>query len=320
MHTIALEEHYATQALLDARAENAPFDLGAFGSLDAQLCDLDVGRIAAMDTAGVDVQVLSLMAPGPEQLEPADAIAVTRDANDQLAAAVKRHPTRFAGFAALPTPAPEAAADELERTVRDYGFKGAAINGHTRGHYLDDHFFWPILERAEALDVPIYLHPTPAPQAVVEATYAGFTPQITALLATGAWGWHVDTALHVLRLVLSGAFDRYPRLQLVIGHLGETLPFMLPRFDVALPPQVTKLARPVSAYLRENVHYTISGFNWTPAFLDLLLQVGADRIMFSTDYPFASMAAARGFLDQLPVSPVDRERIAHGNAERFLRL
>jgi len=123
-----------------------------------------------------------------------------------------------------------------------------------------------------------------------------------------------------LRLVLSGAFDRYPRLQLIIRHLGETLPFMLPRFDIALTTQVTRLARPVGAYLRENVSYTFGGFNWTPAFLDLLLQVGVDRIMFSTDYPFASMAAARSFLDQLPVSPVDRERIAHGNAERLLRL
>jgi predicted TIM-barrel fold metal-dependent hydrolase len=323
MHTIALEEHYATQALLDAQAKNPVFDLRALPpmpTLDAQLCDLDSGRIAAMDAAAIDLQVLSLMTPGVEQLAAADAVAIARDANDQLAAAVRRHPTRLAGFAALSTPAPEAAADELERTVRDYGFKGGQISGHVRGRYLDDHFFWPILERAEALQVPLYLHPTPPPRAVIEAIYSGFTPQITALLATGGFGWHIDTALHILRLVLSGAFDRYPGLQVIIGHQGETLPFMLPRFDIALAPQVTRLARPVSAYLRENVSYTFGGFNWTPAFLDLLLQVGADRIMFSTDYPFASMAAARGFLDQLPVSPVDRERIAHGNAERLLRL
>ena len=322
MRTIALEEHYTTQALLDAQAKNPVFDLRAFPmpTLDAQLCDLDTGRIAAMDAASIDLQVLSLMTPGVEQLDAADAVAIARDANDQLAAAVRRHPTRLAGFAALPTPAPEAAADELERTVRDHGFKGGQISGHIRGRYLDDHFFWPILERAEALQVPLYLHPTPPPRAVIEATYSGFTPQITALLATGGFGWHIDTALHVLRLVLSGAFDRYPGVQIIIGHLGETLPFMLPRFDIAFPPQMTRLARPVGAYLRENVSYTFGGFNWTPAFLDLLLQVGVDRIMFSTDYPFASMAAARSFLDQLPVSPVDRERIAHGNAERLLRL
>ena len=320
MRTITLEEHYATQTLLDVPTENARYDFRAFPPLVAQLCDLGDGRLKAMDVAGIDLQVLSLTAPGVEQLDVADAVSVARDANDQLAAAVRRHPTRFAGFAALPTADPNTAADELERTVRDYSFKGALINGHTRGRYLDDPFFRPILERAEALAVPLYLHPTPPPQAVVEATYAGLSPRITALLSTGAWGWHIETAQHVLRLILSGAFDRYPRLQLVIGHLGETLPFKLPRFDVALPSQATGLARLVSAYLRENVHYTFSGFNWTSAFLDLLFQVGVDRIMFSTDYPYASMAEARAFLDRLPVSPADRERIAHGNAERLLGL
>jgi hypothetical protein len=288
--------------------------------LDAQLRDLDAGRIAAMDEARVDVQVLSLLAPALEQFDADEAIAIARDANDQLGAAVQRLPTRLAGFAALPSPAPEAAADELERTVRDYGFKGGQVSGHIRGRYLDNQFFWPILERAEALQVPLYLHPSPPPPAAIEALYSGLTPQITVLLASGGFGWHIDTALHVLRLILSGAFDRYPRLQVIVGHMGETLPFMLPRFDIGLPTQVTKLARPVSQYLRENVSYTFGGFNWTPAFLDLLLQVGVDRIMFSTDYPFASMAAARSFLDQLPVSPADRERIAHGNAERLLRL
>src|SRR5215831_9703125 len=252
MYTIALEEHYATQALLDAPVVDPLFDLGSFPQMKALLMDLDAGRIAAMDAAAIDLQILSLMAPGLEQLDAANAIAIARDANDQLGAAVQRHPTRLAGFAALPSPAPEAAAEELERAVQVYGFKGAQISGHIRGRYLDDHFFWPILERAEALQVPLYLHPSPPPRAVIEATYSGFTPQITALLASGAWGWHVDTALHVLRLVLSGAFDRYPRLQVVVGHQGETLPFMLPRFDIALPTQVTKLARPVSAYLREN--------------------------------------------------------------------
>jgi predicted TIM-barrel fold metal-dependent hydrolase len=143
---------------------------------------------------------------------------------------------------------------------------------------------------------------------------------VTVALSTAAWGWHIETAIHVLRLILSGAFDRYPRLQLIVGHLGETLPFMLPRLDHALPTAVTKLERPIGAYLRENLHYTFSGFNYTPTFLDLLLEVGVDRIMFSADYPYASMAQARTFLDQLPVSPADKERIAHGNAERLLRL
>jgi uncharacterized protein len=156
---------------------------------------------------------------------------------------------------------------------------------------------------------------------VIEASYVGnFAPGVTVGLATAAWGWHIDTANHVLRLILSGAFDRYPRLQLIIGHLGEGLPFMLPRIELALPTEMTKLERPIGAYLRENLYYTFGGFNYLPTFLDLLLQVGVDRIMFSADYPYASMARARAFLDQLPVSPADKARISHGNAERLLQL
>jgi len=286
-----------------------------------QLCDIGDGRLADMDAAGIDVQVLSLTSPGLEQLDAAEAVALARDTNDRLAEAVRRHPSRLAGFAALPTAAPDTAADELERTVREHGFKGACINGHVRGRYLDDPFFWPILERAESLQVPLTLHPTFPPQAVIAASYTGnFAPEVTRGLAMAAWGWHIETAIHVLRLILGGAFDRYPDLQLIIGHLGETLPFMLPRLDRGLPPQMTKLDRPISAYLRENVHYTFSGLNYTATFLDLLLEVGVDRIMFSADYPYSSMVEARTFLDQLPVSPADKERIAHGNAERLLRL
>ncbi len=316
MRTITLEEHYASPAFMEGPGR----DLKYSGTLIEQLCDLDDRRIADMDAAGIDMQVLSLTAPGVEQLDATEAVALAREANDYLAQAVRRHPSRFAGFAALPTSAPEIAADELERTVREHGFKGAMINGHTRGRYLDDKFFWPILERAEALQVPLYLHPTPPPQPVVESYYAGFAPEVTSLLVMGAWGWHIETAVHVLRLILGGAFDRFPNLQLVIGHLGEALSFMLPRLDSRLPTDVTKLARPISAYLRENLHYTFSGFNWTPTFLNLLLEVGVDRILFSADYPYSSMAWARTFLDQLPVSPADKERIAHGNAERLLRL
>ena len=330
MRTITLEEHYATPAFMEgpgrqlkeqAQAAHAhPQVAAGMAQLLDQLCDLDDRRIADMDAAGIGMQVLSLTSPGGEQLDATEAVTLACEANNHLAEAVRRHPSRFAGFAALPTAAPDIAADELERMVREHGFKGALINGHTRGRYLDDKFFWPMLERAEALQVPLYLHPTPPPRPVVEASYAGFAPEVTARLASGSWGWHIETAIHVIRLILGGAFDRYPSLQLVIGHLGEGLPFMLPRIDLTLPTDVTKLDRPMGAYLRENVHYTFSGFNWTPAFLDLLLQVGVDRIMFSADYPYASMTLARTFLDQLPVSTADRDRIAHGNAERLLRL
>ena len=318
MRTIALEEHYATPGFLDGPGRQLMTRRGP--EIVDRLCDVDDGRIAEMDAAGIDVQVLSLNSPGVEQLDAADAVPLARDANDRLAEAIRRHPERLAGFAALPTAAPETAADELERTVGDYGFVGAMINGHSRGRYLDDAFFWPILERAEALAVPIYIHPTPPPQAVIDASYTGnYPPEAARVLATRAWGWHVETATHVLRLVASGAFDRYPGLQVVVGHMGEGLSFMLPRVEFALS-KVAKLERPIGAYFVENVHYTFAAFNWTPTFLNLLLHVGVDRIMFATDYPHASMTWAREFLDAVPVSAADRERIAHGNAERLLHL
>lgn len=168
----------------------------------------------------------------------------------------------------------------------------------------------------------VWHRPTPSRlRPYCDTSYAGnYSPEVTFGLSQAAWGWHIETATHILRIILSGALDRYPRLQIVIGHMGEALPFMLPRLDQNLPPPVTKLERPVGAYLRENLHYTFSGFNFTATFLDLLLQVGAERILFSADYPYASMAQARAFLDQIPVSTADRERIAHGNAERLLRL
>jgi len=285
-----------------------------------QLQDVGDTRIAEMDAAGIDMQVLSLNSPGVEQAEAAEQVAVASESNDFLADVVTRNPKRFAGFAALPVAAPQQAADELERRVRQQGFKGTLINGHSRGRYLDDQFFWPILERAEALNVPIYLHPTVPPQPVAEALYGGFSPAVSGMFAAAGWGWHIETGVHLIRMILGGAFDRYPKLQVVVGHLGEAVPFMLPRLNRNLPQQMTKLARPVAAYLRENVYYTFSGFNFPATFLDLLLEVGVDRIMFSADHPYGSMAEARSFLDQIPVTATDRLRIAHGNAERLFNL
>jgi len=321
MRTIALEEHFASPGFLDGPGHELKAQALKFGAVAAKLfeklCDVGEKRIAEMDAARIDVQVLSLTSPGTEQLVGDDAMALARESNDFLADAVKKNPDRLAGFAALPTAKPEKAAKELERMVRDHGFKGAVINGHNRGRYLDDKFFWPIFESAEALAVPIYLHPTQPPRPVIEASYSGFSPIVTDILSGAGWGWHIETAIHVIRLILGGVFDRYPRLQIVIGHMGEALPFMLQRLD-AMPMAMTQLARPISAYLRENVHYTFSGFNFTPTFLDLMLQVGIDRIMFSTDHPYSSMADARAFLDKLPVSSADQTKIAHGNAERIL--
>lgn len=324
MKTITLEEHFVSPGFVAGQGRNFIEGLRTAGvggeKIVQQLQEVGDRRVAEMDAAGIDMQVLSLNPPGVEQAEVAEQIAIARESNDFLGEIVKKNPKRFAGFAALPVVASEQAADELERRVRQQGFKGTLINGHSRGRYLDDKLFWPILERAEALDVPIYLHPTIPPKPVVDALYSGFSPTVNGILATTGWGWHIDTGLHVIRLILGGVFDRYPKLQVVIGHLGEALPFMLQRMNRNLPKETTKLGRPIAAYLRENVHYTFAGFNFPATFLDLMLEVGVERIMFSVDYPYGSMAEGRSFLSQIPVTDADREQIAHGNAERLLRL
>jgi uncharacterized protein len=323
MRTITLEEHFATPGFLDGPGRDLKDQARQVGSraerLMGDLCDLGEGRIAQMDAAGIDMQVISLTAPGVEQLEAAEALALARDTNDALADAIARHPTRLSGFAALPIAAPDQAAKELERRVRNQAFAGAVINGHQRGRYLDDKFFWPVLEAAEALGAPIYLHPTRPPKPVIEASFGGFAPLVTEMLAGPGFGWHIETAVHVLRMALGGVFDRFPKLQVVIGHMGEGLPFFMQRVDV-MPIELTKLKRPVSDYLRDNLHYTFAGFNFPATFLDLLLEVGVSRIMFSADHPYGSMAKARAFLDQIPVPAADRALIAHGNAERLFRL
>jgi predicted TIM-barrel fold metal-dependent hydrolase len=323
MRTITLEEHFANPGFFEGPGrefKERALQGGREAEFFGRLADVGAKRLAEMDAAGIDMQVLSLQFPGTEQCAEDEAAAVATEANDYLADAVRRHPTRFAGLAALPTAAPQKAAAELERRVRQQGFKGAIVNGHNRGRYLDDRFYWPILECADALDVPIYLHPTRPPQAVIEASYGGFAPQVSWTFSGPGWGWHIETAIHVVRMVLGGVFDRFPKLQIVVGHLGEGLPFMLPRLDRNMDPELTGLKRRLGDYLRANVHYTFAGFNFPATFLDLLLEVGVERIMFSVDYPYGSMAKAREFLENLPVSAADRARIAHGNAEKLFKL
>jgi uncharacterized protein len=324
MRIIALEEHYMSPGYLGGPGrgfkENAIRTGGRSAEILEQLSELGAKRIALMDEAGIDVQVLSLHAPGTEQLQGSEAIAVSREANDFIADAARRYPGRFIALATLPTAAPRQAAEELEIRVREQGFKGAVINGNILGRYIDHADFAPILECAERLQVPIYLHPSHPPKPIVDLYYGGFSPQVTNQLSGPGWGWHIDTAAHVIRLIMSGAFDKYPRLQIIIGHMGEGLPFMLQRINGVMSPQVTGLKRSAGDCLRENVHYTFGGFNYVSSFLSLFLEVGAQRIMFSADYPYGSMGRGRAFLEQLPLSPADREAIAHGNAERLLGL
>ena len=323
LRTITLEEHFVSPGFIAGPGRSFIERLrnrGASGAkIFEQLQDVGDGRMAEMDAAGIDMQVLSLNSPGVEQVDVPEQVAIARESNDFLADAVKKNPKRFAAFASLPVAAPDQAADELDRRVKQQGFKGTLINGHTRGRYLDDKFFSPILERAEALNVPIYLHPTVPTKQVADVLYGGFSPTVSAVFAAAGWGWHIETGVHLIRMILGGVFDRYPKLQVVVGHLGEAVPFMLPRMNRNFPPEMTKLARPFAAYLRENVYYTFAGFNFPATFLDLYLEVGVDRIMFSVDHPYGSMTEARAFLDHIPVSPADRDRIAHGNAERLFQ-
>jgi hypothetical protein len=232
---------------------------------------------------------------------------------------VDEHPDRFAGFAHLPMSAPEAAADELQRAVEELGFCGAMINGVTDGRFLDDARFEPILARAVKLDVPLYLHPNIPPESVRKAYYDGLPGMSGFLLSTGGWGWHAEVAVHVLRLAVSGTLDRHPALKLIIGHMGEGLPAMFGRFDQAFRG-VTHLKRSVSQTILDQVWITTSGFFTLPPFMAALLSFGADRILFSVDYPFASISAGMSFLEQLPLSPEDRRKIAHGNADQLLKL
>jgi predicted TIM-barrel fold metal-dependent hydrolase len=290
--------------------------------LDDQLRDLGDLRLKEMDAAGIDFQVISHTPPGAQHLERAEAVTRSRKANDLLATAIRARPDRFAGFATLPTSDPVAAADELERTVADYGFVGTLLGSTlgTNGAFLDDARFEPLLDRAERLNVPIYLHPSEPPAGLFEMLYEGLPHTVGRTMAEAGWGWHAEAGLHALRLVFAGVFDRHPRLRLILGHCGEMLPFMLARIDNLLRPERSGLAKPASEYFFRNVWVTTSGMFSLPPVLCTIQVFGVDRVLFSVDYPYAANASGRELLDKLPLNPADLEKIAGGNAERLLGL
>ncbi|HXF34162.1 MAG TPA: amidohydrolase family protein [Candidatus Acidoferrales bacterium] len=322
---VALEEHVSFRrfvAEIDAGAiAGRGFEPGrGAGSRADELDEVGDRRLRLMDDAGISVQVLSVVGPGADLLAPATGPEFARRYNDEVAAAVARHPDRFAAFAHLPLSAPQAAAEELERCVKLLGFRGALVSGTTHGLFLDDARFSPVLERAEALGVPLYIHPGIPPESVRRAYYDGFDPAVSYAFANAGWGWHAETAVHILRLVLSGALDRHPKLRVIIGHMGEGLPMMLARCDATFGRVAKHLKRSVSETLLDQVAITISGFFTEPPFMAALLAFGVDRILFSVDYPFSTNRAARDFLDSLPVSRNDKLKIAHANADRILHL
>lgn len=325
MRLITLEEHYRSPRIRDsapARGFERAMTTAPDSPIGRRLPKLDaIGeeRLADMDGGGIDVQVLSHTHPGPAEFPAEEAVELAQAANDYVADAVAEHPARFAAFATLPMQVPEAAADELERAVKELRMKGALINGHSDGRFLDDRFFWPVLERAQSLGVPIYLHPTVPPAAVRAAYYSNLPMPAAQMLATAGWGWHIETGMHVLRMAIGGVFDEFPGLRLIIGHMGEALPFMLARSSRTLN-EASGLRKPLEQYVGEQLWFTTSGMFTFPPLQCLLLVVGADRVMFAVDYPYSTNEDGRDFLERVPISAPDREKIAHGNAERLLGI
>lgn len=336
---IATEEAWATpeliqryQKILATQSLDDPgfFSLwGFFGTSEAprardlrdRIQDMEARRLAEMDAAGVDVQLLLLTAPGVQVFEANDAAALAASTNDQLAEAIRRHPDRFAGLAAVAPQLPQAAARELERAVQRLGLKGAVINSHTLGEYLDDEKYWEIFAAAEALDVPIYIHPnSPSPQMI--------QPFLSRCLDAAIYGFQAETGLHALRLIVSGVFDRFPRLKIVLGHLGEGLPFWLYRIDFMHAgivranrhPGVRPLQRKPSDYLRENFYYTTSGMAWEPSISFVQQQMGMDRVMYAMDYPYQYVLEEVQAMEALPLSDAHKKMFFETNAVHLFRL
>jgi 2,3-dihydroxybenzoate decarboxylase len=305
--TIALEEHFTSPKLRALRGEKDT-------PVQRRLDDLGELRIREMDEAGIDLQVISENNPATQNLDAETAVALARESNDLLHEAVRAHPTRFAGFATLPTPDPKAAADELERAVAKLNFKGAMIMGLTHGRFMDDKRFRPIFERAVALDVPVYIHPTPPVKAVMDAYFTEYP-----VLAFAPLGFTLETLTHTARLVVSGLFDEFPTLKIIVGHLGETAPFLLWRISDILNERMPR-EKTFADYYRQHFWLTTSGAFSDAALTCSISEMGVGRIMFSVDWPFQRNLPGRQWLDAAPVSDHDRALIFGGNAANLLKL
>ena len=314
---IALEEHFLSPGLIDDWLPTvAELDPDKADGLFRKLTDFGEARLAAMDAAGIERAVLSISGPGV-QAEPviATAIKKARESNDFLAREIQNKPDRYLGFAHLAMQDPAAAADELERCMRELGFCGAMINGHTNGQYLDEPKFEPFWERAAALEAPIYLHP--ADPIVPAPVLAGHN-----VLRRATWEWGFETGSHALRLVFGGVFDRFPKAQLILGHLGETLPYLLWRFYSRAGPGFYRanLAKPPSQYIKDNILVTTSGMCSAEPLYCAIAALGPDRVMFSADHPFESIETAGHFMETVRLDENTRANIAYRNAERVLAL
>jgi len=286
--------------------------------------DIDEKRIKYMDDNGIDVQILSYgdASTNPDMLPSDQSIPLTQRINTDIAAAVKRHPDRYLGFATLPISDPEAAAQELKRSVTELGLKGALILGTAKGNqFLDAPKFLPIFEMAAKLDVPLYIHPSMPSETIRKNYYSDMNPiGFNAIMSTPGWGWHMEAGLHVTRLILSGLFDKFPNLKLISGHWGEFVPYFLERLDEATTPVVgNPLRHPVSYYYKKNVYVTPSGmFTW-PQIQLVLTEMGADHVLWAQDYPYVT-GNTKDFLAGTDISDADKEKIAHKNIEKLLKI
>jgi predicted TIM-barrel fold metal-dependent hydrolase len=304
---IAIEEHFTSPKLRALRGEKD-------SPVQRKLDDLGPLRIRAMDEAGIDLQVISENNPATQNLDAESAVKLARESNDVLHEAVRAHPDRFAGFATLPTPDPKAAADELERAVVKLGFKGAMIMGLTHGRFMDDIRFRPIFERAAALDVPVYIHPTPPVPAVKEAYFKEYPA-----LAVAPLGFTLETLTHTVRLVVSGLFEEFPALKIIVGHLGEAAPYLMWRTNFLVQERMP-MPRSFADYYREHFWLTTSGAFSNAALACSIAEMGVERILFSIDWPFMDNVAGRLWMDAAPLSDHDRALIFGGNARKLLKI
>jgi 2,3-dihydroxybenzoate decarboxylase len=318
MKKIALEEAFTAPS-------TAPYletTLKAVDSKDRpafiRLLEDSEQRIATMDAAGIDIFVLSQTSPGVQvEKDPKVAVQRAREANDYLQGQIELHPDRYRGFAHLAMQDVQAACDELERCVKDLGFLGALINGNTNGVYLDDDRYLPFWERVVQLDVPVYIHP--ADPYVQPNVFEGYP-----VLQGAVWGWSVDNSSHFLRLLFSGLFDRLPELTIILGHMGETLPFFAWRIDsryaATTDPDKPRLKKKPSDYFRSNLIVTTTGVCQDSALQCALAEVGEDRVLFSVDYPYEVTQESADWIERAPLTDAQREKICYKNAERVLRL
>lgn len=313
---IALEEHYWHPEVM----KKSGGDAGSHRSADiiARMNEIGPMRLQTMDEAGIDIQILGHGMPSTQRMDAESAVRLARVSNDWLAEKCEPYPSRLLGFANLPTPDPKAAADELERSVTKLGFKGAMVHGPSNDIFLDDERFWVIWERAAALDVPIYMHPATMDARVSEIYLKGYLQKYPQLVGA-AWGFTIETATIGLRMVLSGVFDRYPKLQIILGHMGETLPFLIHRETETLRG-IGASGKTFRDIFCNNFYITTSGYYSTPALNFTITEMGIDRLMFSVDYPYVDSKAGTDWMATLQLNDADKAKILGGNAKRLMRL